>query len=348
MTTPAMKNETSLQGLRIIYGAGQLCRFKARPEPQEAEAACEQTTDKTVTCVDQEQNPAQCTKQPYSQDDSDLRIILVGKTGTGKSATGNTILGEEVFNSELSPNEVTTECSRHYVVREGRRMSIIDMPGFCCISTTADQDMKRHLEKCVELSIPGPHVFLLVISLSERFTAEDVTTWKLIEKNFGEDAVKYTIVLFTHAEQLENKSLQGYVGKSKHLKTFTDKCGGRYHGFNNKNLADRSQVEDLLKMIDKMIEENGGGHYSNETFKEAQRKIKNKQRLNQGVDVALGVGSAVGTGAAVAGVVVLGVTGAVAIGGILVAGGAAAGVGLGINLAVKKIKEKKKENKQLS
>ncbi|XP_056119515.1 GTPase IMAP family member 2-like [Rhinichthys klamathensis goyatoka] len=274
---------------------------------------------------------------------SEVRIILVGKTGTGKSATGNTILGQTVFHSEISPKEVTTKSSKESALRGGRIISVIDMPGFCGAMTAVD--MKTQIQHCVDLSVPGPHVFLLVINLGVRYTREEVNTVKLIQQNFGEDAVHYTIILFTHGDQLKGKPLQKFVGECQHLRTLTDSCGGRYHAFNNEDTKNRTQVTELMDKIDRIIEENGGNHYTNEMFEKAQKIIKIKEMKKKAVDVALGVGSVVGTGAAIAGGVVLGVTEVVILPAVLIAAGVATGLGMGANLAVKKYKEHREKKK---
>ncbi|XP_066518350.1 GTPase IMAP family member 8-like [Hoplias malabaricus] len=184
----------------------------------------------------------------------ELRIVLLGSRNAGKSSSGNTILGREEFDLKR-----TAQCVKRDREVAGRHITVVEAPGWWSNMSVEDSTelLKQEIFFSALVCPPGPHALLLIIRLDTIFKRNKKRVLQGHLKRLSDSVWRHTIVLFTCGDWLGDTPIEQHIeSEGKALQWLVEKCGNRYHVFNNENEGDATQVTELLEKIEEMVAAN--------------------------------------------------------------------------------------------
>uniref|UniRef100_A0A3Q3J7R4 AIG1-type G domain-containing protein n=1 Tax=Monopterus albus TaxID=43700 RepID=A0A3Q3J7R4_MONAL len=113
------------------------------------------------------------------QNTNNIRIVLLGKTGSGKSSLANTIFNEDVFEVNSTANPGTRKCQTKTKQINGRSTCLIDTPGFFGPHASEDDTPGvSEIARCITECAPGPHAFLILLKQKHRHSCNRQVNWR--------------------------------------------------------------------------------------------------------------------------------------------------------------------------
>ncbi|XP_067241133.1 GTPase IMAP family member 6-like [Chanodichthys erythropterus] len=252
--------------------------------PQIINIVCNWKLSKTQSVEMQEMLDLTAPKRRRNSMDAppvELRLVLMGRSGSEKSAAGNMVLGRE----ERIHSGASTE-SQQSGIRQGevagRKVTVVETSDWFC-SGLSLEELRQDVELCVRLSAPGPHALLLVIPVKES-AGEEREILEKMEEIFGEKCWRNTMILITVTDEEQEKNIEKFVQSGhQEFQRLIKKCENRFHCLNINQSGDDSQVSQLLEKIDKMLAGNTERFYSSEIYllksqiQEMERKLRREK-----------------------------------------------------------------------
>ncbi|XP_042173520.1 GTPase IMAP family member 9 [Oncorhynchus tshawytscha] len=212
---------------------------------------------------------------PYLSGDAEFRVLLFGRSGRSQFSLANSILGTDVFNDELCH---ITESQRHRSEAFGRKLAVVNTPNLSEYEAS-QKELRRVFKLSVCMSSPGPYVVLFAFDLNN-ISPSAASILELVTKHFGDSILNHMMVVVCHEEEKEDSALEEKVKTNRDFRELIEKCGRRYHLFNERKARrDEKVSRQLLEKMDDMVRENGCRFYSNHQYQEAEERIQKEERF---------------------------------------------------------------------